>query len=155
MTTYRQLAASSHHESRLQRYACQPGHELAARARHADARAQGRAHCRALGLSQPAVSNALSRLRQALAKGKFTLAKFLSAEHVAINAEGTGHAKANAKLQTLDKVAIPKRSVTARRKVAVLAGAGLFKVAFVTLPCRTLNAYDLHGILKGKPRAVG
>lgn len=55
----------------------------------------------------------LMRAGHPLAKGKFTLAKFLSAQHVAINAEGTGHAKANAKLQTLDK------SAAAERKVAV------------------------------------
>lgn len=61
----------------------------------------------------------LMRAGHPLAKGKFTMAKFLSAEHVAINAEGTGHAKANTKLQTLDKVAIAKRNVTAQRKVAV------------------------------------
>jgi DNA-binding transcriptional LysR family regulator len=52
-------------------------------------------------------------LAKGASSGKFTLAKFLSAEHVAIHAEGTGHAKANAKLQTLDK------SAAAERKVAV------------------------------------
>ncbi len=53
----------------------------------------------------------LMRAGHPLAKGKFTLAKFLGAKHVAINAEGTGHAKANAKLQALDRPAARQRRV--------------------------------------------
>ncbi len=53
----------------------------------------------------------LMRAGHPLAKGKLTLARFQSAEHVAIHAEGTGHAKANAKLQSLDKPASVQRKV--------------------------------------------
>jgi DNA-binding transcriptional LysR family regulator len=43
----------------------------------------------------------LMRRDHPLAQGKFTLRKFLSAEHVAVAALGTGHAKADMRLQAL------------------------------------------------------
>jgi DNA-binding transcriptional LysR family regulator len=49
----------------------------------------------------------LMRSGHPLAKAKLTLEQFLNAGHVAIDAQGTGHAKADARLQTLSSK--PKR----------------------------------------------
>lgn len=53
-------------------------------------------------------------------KVKLTVAQFLGAEHVAIQAQGTGHAKADARLQALNSKQAGKGAATSlQRKVAV------------------------------------
>jgi DNA-binding transcriptional LysR family regulator len=68
----------------------------------------------------------LMRSGHPLAKAKLTVEKFLNAEHVAIDAQGTGHAKADARLQALSS----KRSAKAAAGTSqgTVKGAGKDKV---------------------------